>query len=359
MTQSTFRPSSHIVYLDVLKLLAAFCVVFLHMVAQPIYDFSLPASQWLLLNVYDSMSRFCVPLFFMASGAVFLQLERPLRLKTFFVKNVFKLVLIYVFWCAVYHAFELLVLDGAPLSVTLHDLMHGDFIPASYHLWFLPAMVGAYLCVPFLRVLCASQNHLRYSVAASVLFIFLPSFLADFPALLTVKKFLNSLLPFSALYPAAYMMVGSYLHQTVLKRKHRLALYMAGLLTTVLIIALTQWSFANISWYPDYVFAFYDYDGLLVFVQSCAMFVLVKQIIEALQAKAFRKPALLRRLVKYTFGSYLVHVVVLELAGMPMSDAMGLPAALSIPLVSVVVFVISMGVSWVLNHIPLVNKWLV
>ena len=218
-------------------------------------------------------------------------------------------------------------------------------------------MVGAYLCVPFLRFLCASPQYHKYCVYASVSFIFLPSFLADFPMLFTYTTFLESLLPFSALYPAAYMVIGSYLHKTLLQRRQRMALYLGGLASTVLIMLLTQWSFSNVIYYPDYVFAFYDYHGLLVLVQASALFVLVRQAAQRLTDKV--KPALLRSLAKYTFASYLVHMMIVETLGKTMLRTLPFSYPLSMPITSVTVFLISMGISWVLNRIPLVNRYLI
>jgi len=353
------RPAKQILYLDWLKLIAAFCVVNIHVVAEPMYNYSMPAPLWLVLNIYDSLCRFCVPAFFMASGAVFLSEERAFRFKPFLLKNIVKLIVVYVLWSAIYHLFELLVLDGASLSVTLHDIVHGDFIPGFFHLWFLPAMVGAYLCVPFLRFLCASQQYHKYCVYAAVAFIFLPSFLAGFPMLLTYTTFLDSLLPFSALYPAAYMVVGSYLHKTALQRRQRLALYLGGLVSTVMMIVLTQWNFSNVFYYPAYVFAFYNYEGLLVFMQACAVFVLVRQLTQARKGKACVNPRLLRSLAKYTFASYLVHMMIVETLGKTMLRTLPFSYPLSMPITSVTVFLISMGISWVLNRIPLVNRYLI
>ena len=346
-----------IVYLDLLKLAAAFCVVHIHVLCLRIYNFGMPPSDWFWLNVSDSLCRFCIPIFFMASGVVFLSAERAFHLKTFLQKNVLRLCVVYGIWCLVYHAFDLLVAKGQPVSAVVYDVLHLNFIPASYHLWFLPAMVGAYLCVPFLRVVCEKERNHRLCAGAVVALVFVPVFLEGFPVLNTVTTILRDFLPVRALYPAAYMVLGSYLHRTSLQRRQRMLLYAGGALSVLAIIVLTQRIYPMISYYPGCIFAFYNYDGLLVCLMACALFVLAKQLAEKCPCTC--RTRLLRSLVKHTFASYLVHVMIISLLGEKLLSALPLPMALSMLVVSVAVFAISMGISWVLNRIPLVNRYLI
>ncbi|NLV90708.1 MAG: acyltransferase family protein, partial [Tenericutes bacterium] len=60
-------------YMDVIRIVAIFAVVLLHVAADNFYVFKYTSFEWQVLNVYDSLVRFCVPLFFMISGVLFLR----------------------------------------------------------------------------------------------------------------------------------------------------------------------------------------------------------------------------------------------------------------------------------------------
>ena len=65
------KPSQRIVYLDLLRLMATLAVIFLHGATS---EFYLPHSSmnWYIAATEDSIVRWCVPVFVMISGALFL-----------------------------------------------------------------------------------------------------------------------------------------------------------------------------------------------------------------------------------------------------------------------------------------------
>ena len=85
-----------IIAFDGLRILAAFAVVVLHTVA-PLFMDSYPSSDWNVANVYESLVRWSVPVFFMISGALFLNKGKELNLGRLYKKNIFRIFLIYLF----------------------------------------------------------------------------------------------------------------------------------------------------------------------------------------------------------------------------------------------------------------------
>ena len=66
------------------------------------------------------------------------------------------------------------------------------------------------------------------------------------------------------------------------------------------------------------------------------------------------------RLAKYSFGAYLVHPMIIEkLASELQITSLSFYPGLSIPLLGCVVFVTSYAISFILNQIPIVNKYVV
>lgn len=60
-------------YLDLLRIISALAVIVIHLASDRLV-FSTPNSfEWQSLNLLNSISRFCVPVFVMISGALFLE----------------------------------------------------------------------------------------------------------------------------------------------------------------------------------------------------------------------------------------------------------------------------------------------
>ena len=68
---------------DVLRILAAFSVVMLHVSSRYIMGNSVESADFYFANFYDSINRFGVPIFVMISGAIFLDKEKKSILKGF------------------------------------------------------------------------------------------------------------------------------------------------------------------------------------------------------------------------------------------------------------------------------------
>lgn len=63
-----------IFWVDFVRVLATFLVILLHSAAPLLYQYSsISKADWWVANIYDSISRICVPLFFMISGYLLLE----------------------------------------------------------------------------------------------------------------------------------------------------------------------------------------------------------------------------------------------------------------------------------------------
>ena len=85
--------SARIVYFDLLRCLAILLVIVLHSVANIIVNpafYQLPS--WYLCMTVDPFDRAAVPLFFMISGALFLNHSKSGRIWAFYRHNIPKLV---------------------------------------------------------------------------------------------------------------------------------------------------------------------------------------------------------------------------------------------------------------------------
>ena len=60
----------------------------------------IPAQLWWIGHIYDTLGRFCVPVFVMLSGA--LLLHRESSLAQFFSRRFLRIILPFLFWSVVY-----------------------------------------------------------------------------------------------------------------------------------------------------------------------------------------------------------------------------------------------------------------
>ncbi|MBQ3764228.1 MAG: hypothetical protein II869_04565, partial [Synergistaceae bacterium] len=68
---------------------------------------------------------------------------------------------------------------------------------------------------------------------------------------------------------------------------------------------------------------------------------------------------IVRVLSQYSFGAYLVHDAVISLIDKLGLNTLTFNPIFSIPVISVMVFVISFVISAVLNHVPVLKKYIV
>src|SRR5207253_1791806 len=127
--------------IDGLRVAACFMVVLLHISAANIHEFG---PKWWGANLWDSISRACVPLFFMISGATLLRKEEPLS--QFMRKRAFRIMLPLLFWSAFYLWW--LQYNGVDTGNWLVAILRG---PTMFHLWYFYTIIGLYMFVPVIR----------------------------------------------------------------------------------------------------------------------------------------------------------------------------------------------------------------
>lgn len=135
--------------IDFLRVIAAIAVVLLHSAANTFHFLGDTIdSAWWMTNVYGSLSRWCVPVFIMISGAILL--EKPIQqyeIKYSFIRRFSKLLPALIFWSVAFILFRYLVLQQ-PWSEIYADTLVG--LPF-YHLWFFYMLCTVYLLMPVIN----------------------------------------------------------------------------------------------------------------------------------------------------------------------------------------------------------------
>lgn len=342
------------IYLDCLRLLATFAVVILHVSAGNWYDSDVASTQWQIMNLYDSLVRWSVPVFVMISGVLFL--GRDITLKSLLQKNILRVAIAFVFWSLTYA-----LIQGGGRNTVIDNIISGH-----YHLWFIPMIIGLYLCVPLLRKIVADEKQMQYFLVLAVVFNFtLPMVLQvvrDFAPHLIVavaeaaEEPLGDMNLHLVLGYTGYFVAGYALSKKEISVRGKRWIYAAAIVGVVITVGLNAVLALGSG---EATGTYYENCYLNVMATSLGVFVWVK---EQVKTKTVPQKAAhwIAKLSSYSFGAYLIHALVIDLLEQHLGlHSLTFHPALSIPLISLLVFVISMAASALLHRIPVVNKYIV
>lgn len=185
---ATKNSASREIYADLLRVFAAFTVVFQHTVTSVWYTVPVDSSDFAALNFLNSLSRFGVGVFIMISGAFMLSPKYPHPPEKILKHNLPRTLIPLVFWVIFYGVVEQInvnIVDGSfaagDIAGIVTDVLSAPlllFTKPAGHLWFLYTIVGLYLLTPPLRVFTehASRKMVLYVITLFFAFgLFLPT----------------------------------------------------------------------------------------------------------------------------------------------------------------------------------------
>lgn len=105
---TVIQKPNRILYLDILRFIAIFGVVLLH-VSDDGFLRGVDTEEWVPSLVYVTLSHWILPMFVMISGALFLNPKKNVSKRDLFTKYILRLVLAYVFWVIAYTAIDWLL----------------------------------------------------------------------------------------------------------------------------------------------------------------------------------------------------------------------------------------------------------
>lgn len=255
--------NQRIVYLDLLRIFATFAVIFLHVCRSGMLALSL-SRNWCVEVVGDSLVRWCVPMFVMISGALFLVPSKKVTYHEILTIRLTRLLIAYFFWTIVYY---------------FVFWYHGEFsiralLLSHFHLWFLPMLMGVYLLIPILRSIAKDKTLMHYALAIWLFFVFVSSF-----QFLTVIKMLEHFYPLFNMNIvvgySGYFLLGYFLSQKSFLKRQRIWIYLLGIGGVLFIIFGT---FLTSTIKGEEEGRLFSNLSIQVIAMSCALFVLLKQL---------------------------------------------------------------------------------
>ncbi|MDD3369013.1 MAG: acyltransferase family protein [Lachnospiraceae bacterium] len=343
-------------YLDVLRVLACFLIVGVHVSAFNIDDQQLGSFNFLITNAYDCLSIIGVPLFVMISGALLLNPDYEISLSKLLGNKCLRLLTAYFGWLLFYNIINCYQ-EGYGYSWM--SVKHNVFLETLlgrgiYHLWFLPMLAGLYLILPFLKSFAKDKKLCEYFlILYTVIVIVLPTLLKFNFRFKTIVSSLYERIPFVMITGyVGYFVLGHYLHYFVKKLSGKQII-------SISLIGLIAFNIGHLICFQDSIrqgelsTILNDPYALNDYLSAIAIFLLVKQFGDS---RPHPKAAWFAR---YTFGVYLAHPFFLMVTGWFGLNTLFLPALFSIPICVVLVVVASFCLTWLLSKIPFVNHYLV
>jgi surface polysaccharide O-acyltransferase-like enzyme len=344
--------AGRIEYLDHLRVFATLAVILVHVCAQNWPNVDVAGNEWAVLNAADSFVRWSVPVFVMISGVLFL--GREIKLSRLYSKYILRLVTAFIIWSAIYA----MTVSGSAAKRFIF------FIHGYYHMWFIPMIIGLYMCVPLLKPIVEKRGRTGYFLMLALIFAsVIPEAIAlvnDFgsPGMINAAAAAASDIENAGLgivmgY-SGYFVLGYAISRVSFSRRQRTVIYILGIAGAAATLVLTRMASLSMQSAVDH---YYDYLTVNVLLESAAVFTWFKY--RRYEKKSFNR--LIKKLSKYSFGVYLVHPLVLR----QLDKQLGLNTlSLSSPVtglivVFLIVAVISFLISAVLNHIPVIRKYMV
>lgn len=350
---SSIEVSSEIVWIDYLRIIAAFSVIILHISAEVMGSApSLNSQQWWIGNIVDSSIRWCLPMFIMISGFLLLDPKKEYTLLSFYQKRIGKLLLPIIFWSLFY--LLLVVIEGhiEDESVSMFSLIERvrDGVPA-YHMWYMYMLPSLLLFTPYIRKIIVTMSNRHVAILCITLFLFaMTSNAVDklYSHSLSSYSVENILFPYWFLLYLGYYVAGYLLGYSVTRIKSiNLSLFF---IVASIITIFGYYYFNNIS-EPNVGLFFYSYLSPTVVLMTLSFFLVFKRFQDRLSQNN-----LVRQVSSYTLGIYLIHPAFIWLfrnIGIGVAD---FNPILGIPLLSIMIFVICVFVILLINKIPYIRK---
>lgn len=337
------------VWLHNSRVLATFAVIILHTSANVVVHSDIGSEYWWIGNIFNSLFRWCIPVFVMISGALLLDSSKNKEeLISFYEKRFSKIFVPIMFWSVFFLLFnvlkELVVGDKGYSSLYIYlfkQLIKGE---PHYHMWFLYMIITLYLFTPFFRrvVECSTRREIKLLVVFTFLMAAINSIYRNlFPigSELFIFRFL-SYIPFF-LFGHLILTCERNLSKTIL---WGVFLFSSGITAIgCFIFSINKNLHAGLY--------FYDYLSISVIPMSVSIMYLLK-----LWTKPIYSEKYTISLSSLTLGVYLIHPIFLNTIQYFGFDPLKYYPAVSIPVIVIFVFCSSLIASWLIYKVPYLKR---
>lgn len=364
-TISQSSPSNRETFVDTLKLLAILGVITIHISATPLISLKIASFDWSIALFFGSIIRWAVPIFLMCSGVLFLKADKVITIKQIFTKYLLRITCALFVWAAFYEVIDILKafksMGYIDCSIILKAVNNICTFNTQSHLYYLYIVILIYSLLPILRVFTdrAEKQQLEYLLIVWVILGIVLPFAIQFRPISLIRGMVRQY-PINMVYSAiGYFVLGHYLHKYTLKKRTNYIIYLLGIIGLLVTIGGTAYSsISNGSVSTVYL------EGMTpnVAAMATALFLFVKNFNcrgQEAKVSSCKKRKIISYISKASFCIYLVHIAFIDLLQSLSLTFLEANTLITIPISVIVVFMLSIGVYFILSKIPIVNKYLI
>jgi len=335
-------------YLSLASVISAFAVIMLH--TNGCFWWFSTEKYWFTANIIECVMFFAVPVFFMISGATLIDYRKRYTTKEYFKKRVFKTFIPFLIWSAIGIIYMCLkgamtvTFDLAGLKNIILSILNVNVISIY---WFFVPLFGIYLCIPLFS---AIKEELREQVFT---FLVVVSFILNYLMPFVCNVFQIGLVKYIPFEIASnylfYVLIGYLLAKKEIPVKWRIISYVlsiAGLLMHICgtyVLSMEVGAIMN---------TYKGYTNVPCALYSVGVFILIKQLGQKITNE--KVISVIEFLSKYTFPVYLMHWFVMDILEYVLHiNALSILWRVGGP---VVIFVICIGITWIVRKLPIVKK---
>lgn len=316
--------------LDVLRVLATFLVVLLHVSSNYVaVNVKSPNMHFTVGNFFEAITRIGVPIFVMLSGAFILDNTKNKEYKKFYKKTFKKIIIPTLIWSLVYFLYSIGLEFGREIflgkKIDIGGLIVLWLKGAPFdHLWYMYMIMGLYAVTPILIRLkedIGEKNTLRLGIGLT----FFGMLIYHTSSLFWPVLFIDYM---------GYFILGYALKKYYILNPKRPFKYILGaIISALLVFSLTE-GMARMGWGTNKL---YFYGNLTPFVMAGAICVFIAFI----NMKDIKLN--MEGLVKHSFNIYLIHAGILSVINLLINNVFNwTPNPIwYIPVMAVIVFYIS------------------
>ena len=342
-----------LLHFDLLRILACFGVIMLHAAAQFWYGLPVDSTDWLIINSYNALVRFGVPVFVAISGVLFLAPSRAVDMRKLFLHNILRLIILYFVWSALYGFYDCLSYEGGRLSANgiLTEVFSGR-----YHLWYIPMIVGIYMLVPILKrwIAAASRREVEYFLLLFLVFQILQGTVMAIKPMEWLRFAWSAVDLQMACSYLGYFVLGYYVVYCGIEKKWHVWIYVAGVFGVIANIFLSAWKSAQTG-VPDGVI--FDSFGVFTFLMVLALLVFFTEKVSKVEWSP-KTCGVIKEISAATLGIYLMHLMWMEFLMEKGIHSTMVTPLIGVPLISIVCFVLCLVCAAILRRIPFLGRYL-
>ena len=336
---------------DYLRGISCMAIVLLHVSSSYWAVVGIESSEFVIMTIYNGLTRFAVPVFMMLSGGFLLEHKKNMNIKQCLIRFG-KYLLNFYIWSAFY-AFQGIVkkiVIGEKITQTLWDSSLERFLWGHYHMWFVYLILGFYLMLPILRKLSENKTVIEYFLILWIVTRFIIPSISSIEKLNFINIWIGKLEINMLIGYMGYFILGYYIKEYAISLKLRVIIYVGGILSFIYsLIETIRQSYIQGVCVENY-FSPSSWNVLLFSTAIFTLFTYLKRV----DTGYF----LVEKVAKGSFIIYMIHPFFIEKLNLIGVTTISFNCLWSIPLLTMVVFLCSVLVADVIKRIPFVKKFL-